>query len=110
MIAHGLETQEKLNTFLYMLQGVYLSLREGKAKFVEHIVSEVFLKFEGIGTEEGQITLIQDIALCKDICQTSVKVQIDVDTPNCEAFFKKLSPRRSHTETPSCPSSAPGIS
>ena len=38
------------------------SLLETEAKFVEHFVSEVFLKFEGIGTEEGQVTLIQDIA------------------------------------------------
>ena len=39
--------------FLCILQGVYLSLREGKAKFVERLVSEAFLKFEGIGMEEG---------------------------------------------------------
>ena len=65
MIAHGLETREKLNVFLCILQGVYWSLRINEAKFVKCLVSELFLKFEGIGTEEGQVTLIQDIALCK---------------------------------------------
>ena len=70
MIAHRLETREKLNMFLCILQGVYWRLRESEAKFVEHFVSEAFLKFEGIGTEEGQVTLIQDIALCKNVHQT----------------------------------------
>jgi hypothetical protein len=79
VIAHGLETREKLNVFLCILQGVYWRLRESEVKFVEHFVSEVFLKFEGIGTEESQVTLIQDIALCKDVCQTLVKVWIDMD-------------------------------
>jgi hypothetical protein len=73
VIAHGLETREKLNMFLCILQGVYWSLRESEAKFVECSVSEAFLKLEGIGTEKGQITVIQDIALCKDIRQTLVK-------------------------------------
>ena len=100
MVAHGLETGEKLNMFLCNLQEVYWRLRENKAKFVEYFISEVFLKFEGIGMEEGQVTLIQNIALCKYICQTTVKIWFDMDSPNCEASFKKLSPRRSHTETP----------
>ena len=65
MIACGLETREKLNMFLCILQGVYWRLRENEAKFVECFVGEVFLKFEGIGTEEGHVTLIQDIALCR---------------------------------------------
>jgi hypothetical protein len=63
VIAHGLETGEKLNMFLCILQGVYWSLRVNEAKFVERLVSESFLKFEGIGTEEGQVTLIQDCPL-----------------------------------------------
>jgi hypothetical protein len=110
MIVHRLETREKLNTFLFILQGVYWRLRESKVKFVECFVSKAFLKFEGIGTEESQVTLIQDIALCKDVHQTQAKVWIDVDAPNREASFKKLSLRRSHTETPSFPGSATGIS
>jgi hypothetical protein len=73
MIANRLETREKLNVFLCILQGVYWRLRESKAKFVEHFVSEAFLKFEGIGAEEGQVTLIQDIALCKDVHHVEVR-------------------------------------
>ena len=70
MIAHRPETREKLNTFLCILQGVYRRLRESKAKFVERFVSEAFLNFEGIGPKEGQVTIIQDIALCKGVRQT----------------------------------------
>jgi hypothetical protein len=110
MIAYRLEPREKLKMFLCIHQGVYWRLRESKVKHVECFVGEAFLKFEGIGMEEGQVTLIQDIALCKDVHQTLEKVWIDVDAPNHEAFFKKLSLRRSHTETPSCPGSATGIS
>ena len=93
--------------FLGVLQRVYQSLGEGKTKFVECLIREAIFDLQGISTKKGQVTLIQKFIIYKRVSQQySNKYN---DRPNFEASFKKPSPRRSHTETPSCPGSAPSI-
>src|ERR1700678_2816014 len=55
--------------FLGVLQCVYQSLGEGKAKFIECLICEAIFNLEGISTKEGQVTLIQNFTIYKGVSQ-----------------------------------------
>ena len=55
--------------FLSVLQCVYRSLEEGKAKFVERLIHEAIFHLQGISMKEGQVTLIQNFIIYKGVSQ-----------------------------------------
>src|ERR1700678_2095599 len=55
--------------FLRVLQCVYRSLGEGKAKFIERLICEAIFNLEGISTKEGQVTLVQKFTIYKGVSQ-----------------------------------------
>src|SRR5271168_5408553 len=55
--------------FLGVLQCVYRSLGESKAKFIERLIREAIFNLEGISTKEGQVTLIQKFTIYKGVSQ-----------------------------------------